>query len=143
MRTSYARNDGYGANLAGDNHHQSLTTNHDNATSALKVYYMTKNISAYILSLVALLALFVYGCCSHSDSGISVRPQGDTVITSREVIIDELGRLPTVTFPSGAKIEGLEENTMTPGIAVTLTEQKTTSRNLAYFSDYKPVYIYI
>ena len=102
---------------------------------------MKPRIIIFVISVMALAIL--YGCCSHSDSGISVRPQGDTVITSREVIIDELGRLPTVTFPSGAKIEGLEENTMTPGIAVTLTEQKTTSRNLAYFSDYKPVSIYI
>ena len=99
---------------------------------------MNKHTSALILSLVILLALFLYGC-SNSGSGISVKPQGDTVITSREVIIDELGRLPTVTFPSGAKIEGLEENTLTPGIVVTLTEQKTTYRNLAYFNDYKPV----
>ena len=101
---------------------------------------MNKHTSALIFSLVILLALFVYGCTS-SGSGISVRPQGDTVITSREVIIDELGRLPTVNFPSGAKIEGLEENTMTPGITVTMTEQKTTFRNLAYFNDYKPLYI--
>ena len=100
---------------------------------------MKKRIIIFVISLMALAIL--YGCCSHSDSGISVIPQGDTVVTSREVIIDELGRLPTVTFPSGAKIEGLEENTMTPGIAVTLTEQKTTFRNLAYFNDYKPLYI--
>ena len=105
---------------------------------------MNKHISALIFSLVGLLALFVYGCCSSSKDGFFVSPQNDTIVLSREVIIDELGRLPTVTFPSGAKIEGLEENTLTPGIVVTIVEQKTTSQNIAYFSNnsYDGIYLY-
>ena len=87
-----------------------------------------------ILVIVVSFLVLLYGCCSHSDNGISVNTLNDTVVTSREVIIDELGRLPTVTFPSGAKIEGLEENTLTPGIVVSIVEQKTTSKNTAYFN---------
>ena len=87
-----------------------------------------------ILLLVVCLIVLLYGCCSNSDNGISVNPQSDTVVTSREVIIDELGRLPTVTFPSGAKIEGLEENTLTPGIVVSIVELKTTYKNSAFFN---------
>ena len=103
---------------------------------------MNKHKSALILSMAVILALFIYGCCSHSRDAFFANPAGDTVVTSREVIIDELGRLPTVTFPSGAKIEGLEENTLTPGIVVSLIEQKTTSQNSGYFSNSNP-YIYM
>ena len=92
-----------------------------------------------IVGLIALL----YGCCSHSGDAVFVNPTGDAVITSREVIIDELGRLPTVTFPSGAKIEGLEENTLTPGIVVTIVEQKTTAQNTAFFSSSETARMYL
>ena len=78
-----------------------------------------------VVSLIALL----YGCCSSKKDNIFVNPNGDTVITSREIIIDENGRLPTVNFPSGAKIEGLEANTLTPGIVVTIVEQKMPAKN--------------
>ena len=76
----------------------------------------------------------LYGCCSKSKDGFFVNPQGDEIITSREVIIDDLGRLPTVTFPSGTKIEGLEENTLTPGIVVTIVEQQLSPKNAAFFN---------
>ena len=73
-----------------------------------------------------------------------VNPQSDEIITSREVTIDELGRLPTVTFPSGTKIEGLEENTLAPGIVVTIVEQQKLPKNADYFGYYSGdgVYIY-
>ncbi len=87
-----------------------------------------------ILVLVICLIALLYGCCSHSKSAYFVNPAGDIVVTSREVVIDELGRLPTVTFPSGASFSGPEENTLTPGIKVTLIEHKTTSKNIAYFN---------
>ena len=103
---------------------------------------MNKHTSAFILSLTVILALFVYGCCSHSKNAFFISPAGDAVVTSREVIIDELGRLPTVTFPSGAKIEGLEENTLTPGIVVILTEQSISSQNSGYFSEGTNSYFY-
>jgi uncharacterized repeat protein (TIGR02543 family) len=96
-----------------------------------------------ILVLVIGFIALLYGCCSHSSDGISIIPSGDTVLTSREVIIDELGRLPTVTFPSGAKIEGLEDNTLTPGIVVTIIEQKMTGKNTAYFNASNDTGMYI
>ena len=96
-----------------------------------------------ILVLVIGFIALLYGCCSHSSDGISIIPSGDTVLTSREVIIDELGRLPTVTFPSGAKIEGLEDNTLTPGIVVSIVEQKTTAQNTAYFGNSGNLGIYL
>ncbi len=65
---------------------------------------MTKYASTFIVLLVIILTLSFYGCCSHSGNSVFVNPQGDEVITQRTVVIDELGRLPTVTFPSGAKI---------------------------------------
>ena len=105
---------------------------------------MTKNISAYILSLVVLLALFLYGCGSH-DGSVRVNPMGDRNITSREGVIDGQGRLQTLTFSSGAKIEALEENTLTPGIKVAVTEESlaSSSVNRGYFNNYTPTYIYI
>ena len=96
---------------------------------------MNKHKSVLILSLVILLALFVYGCCSHSDSGVFVNPQGDAVISQRTVVIDEYGRLPTVSFPSGTIVSGAEENTLQPGIKVILTEQEVNSKYLGYFSE--------
>ena len=96
-----------------------------------------------LVIVVSFLVLF-YGCCSHSGDAIFVKPVGDKVLTSREVIVDELGRVPTVTFPSGTKIEGLEENTLTPGIIVTIVEQKTASQNPENFSNnsYDGMYLY-
>ena len=87
-----------------------------------------------ILVLIVGFLAILYGCCSHSDNAVFVNPQGDSIITSRESVIDEKGRLPAVTFPSGAKIEALEENTLAPGIVVTVIEQKLTSKNTAYFN---------
>ena len=101
-----------------------------------KVGYMAKHTSALILSLAIILAMFIYGCCSHSDNPVSVNQDDKSVITSREAVIDELGRMPTVTFPSGARIEALEENTLTPGIIVSLTEQKLSNKSTAYFNPY-------
>ncbi|MBQ2594704.1 MAG: hypothetical protein II567_15655, partial [Candidatus Riflebacteria bacterium] len=94
---------------------------------------MFKRFLFLIISTTIIVAL--YGCCSSSKDGFFVNPQSDEIITSREVVIDELGRLPTVTFPSGTKIEGLEENTLAPGIVVTIVEQQITSKNTAYFSN--------
>ena len=91
-----------------------------------------KKLSIFLL-VVSVIAL-LYGC-SHSGDAIFIKPAGDTVVTSREAIVDELGRLPTISFPSGARIEGLEENTLTPGVVVRVTEQKITSKNTAYFSN--------
>ena len=95
-----------------------------------------------LILLVSVIAL-LYGCCSHSKDSFYINPQGDMVITSRDAVIDELGRLPTITFPSGAKIEGLEENTLTPGIVVTVTEQKISPQSNAYFNDYSDSYFYV
>lgn len=95
---------------------------------------MNKKVSVFILATFTILAWFIYGCGSQSSNGVSINPVGDTVITSREVTIDKLGRLPTVTFPSGARIEGLEENTLTPGIVIAIVEQKTTAQNTAFLS---------
>ena len=93
------------------------------------------------LLLVAGLIAFIYGCCSHSSSGVFVNPQGDMAITQRTVVIDDLGRLPTVTFPSGASVVGEEENTLQPGIKVYLTEQEISPQNLGYFSEATNIYI--
>ena len=105
---------------------------------------MTKHTSALILSLIVILALFIYGCCSHSKDGFYVNPVKDAVMTERFAVIDDLGRLPTVTFPSGATIVGAEENTLQPGIKVYLTEQGISSQNTAYFNESDQyIYIYI
>ena len=97
-----------------------------------------------ILFLVVSLFAVLYGCCSRSHDVVFIKPNSDTVITSREITIDELGRLPTVTFPSGAKIEGLEENTLTPGIVVTIVEKKMTAQNAGSFfnSSDSDIYLY-
>ena len=105
---------------------------------------MTKHTSALILTLAVILALCVYGCCSHSNSGFYVNSMKDAVITERTAVIDDLGRLPTVTFPSGARIVGAEEQTLQPGIKVYITEQGISSRNTAYFNESgQYIYIYI
>ena len=103
---------------------------------------MTKHSSALILSLIVILAMFIYGCCSHSKDGFYVNPVKDAVMTERFVVIDDLGRLPTVSFPSGIRITGAEENTLQPVIKVYLTEQGISSQNTAYFNE-SDQYIYI
>ena len=95
-----------------------------------------------LLLIVSLIAL-LYGCCSHSDKAVYVSPQGDMAVTQRTVVIDNHGRLPRVTFPSGASVIGAEDNTLQPGIKVVLTEQEMSHQNLGYFSDSTSAYIYI
>ena len=101
---------------------------------------MKYRIIIFVISLRALAIL--YGCGSHG-SGVRVNPSGDRNITSREGVIDEQGRLQTLTFASGAKIEALEEKTLFPGIKVTVTEESltSTSGNKGYFSDYNQIFI--
>lgn len=103
---------------------------------------MKRKIIYFVIALMT-LTIF-YGCCSNSKDAFFVNPQSDEVITSREVTIDELGRLPMVIFPSGTKIEGLEENTLAPGIVVTIIEQQKLPKNAYYFGYYSGdgVYIY-
>ena len=105
---------------------------------------MTKHTSAFILSLAVILALCVYGC-SNSGGGHFINQTGDVNLTSREGVINEQGRLSaSITFPSGAKIETLEANTLTPGIKVIVTEDSiaSNSKNKAYFNDYKSSFLY-
>ena len=102
---------------------------------------MNKKLSGLILLIFGLLALFAYGC-SHSSGGFLANPMENKDIVSREAVIDGLGRLPTLTFPTGAKIEGLEENTLPSGTTVVVTEETiaSSSRHKGYFSDYTPIY---
>ena len=90
-----------------------------------------------IISLVLAVSFVVllYGCCSHSDKSVFVNSQGDTIISQRNVVIDDYGRLPLVSFSSGATVVGSEENTLRPGIKVVLTEQEITSQDFGYFTD--------
>ena len=87
------------------------------------------------------LAIF-YGCGSHSSNPLSVSAPSEIVLSSREVVIDEKGRLPSITFPNGVKIEASEENTLTPGITVIVTELERSSRNIDYFTNSYHSYIY-
>ena len=97
---------------------------------------MNKHISSLIFSLVVMLALFVYGCCSSSKDNVFVNPRSDAVVTSRNTKTTASGTLPIVSFPSGAIFVGSEENTLKPETEVIIIEQETTSQNLAYFTDY-------
>ena len=97
---------------------------------------MKSRIFIFVISLMA-LAIF-YGC-SNSGGGHFINQTGDVDLTSREGVISEQGRLSaSITFPSGAKIETLEANTLTPGIKVIATEEstKSNSKNKAYFNNY-------
>ncbi|MBQ3644720.1 MAG: hypothetical protein II961_09000 [Candidatus Riflebacteria bacterium] len=91
----------------------------------------------YSLPIFIVIVLFIYGCCSSSGGGgVSAGFQGDSSeIQSRTVRIDSEGRLPTISFPSGATIEASEKNTLQPGIYVTVTEQKISSSNESFFKD--------
>ena len=101
---------------------------------------MKPKIIIFVISLMALAIL--YGCGSNGG-GVKVTPSGDRDITSREGVIDGQGRLPALNFQSGAKIEALEESTLTPGIKVTVTEESLASgsSNRGYFSNNTPIYI--
>ena len=103
---------------------------------------MFKRFLFLIISATIIVAL--YGCCSRSKDIVFIYPRSDEVITSREVIVDEFGRIPTVTFPSGTKIEGLEKNSLTPGIVVTIVERKISAKNTSLLNKnlYGDVYIY-
>ncbi|MBQ2593920.1 MAG: hypothetical protein II567_11660, partial [Candidatus Riflebacteria bacterium] len=96
---------------------------------------MIKHTTALIFSLVILLTLFVYGCCSSSKDNIFVNPKSDMVVTSRNTKTTASGTLPIVTFPSGAIFVCEEENTLKPDTEVIIVEQETTSQNLAYFKN--------
>ena len=79
---------------------------------------------------------------SNSENGGSDTPQDDTITNIREVLIDEKGRLPKVTFPSEAFFVGVEENSLCPGIKVTITEQKQNIQNTSYFDNSELLYTY-
>ena len=99
--------------------------------------------SRIIILIISLIALAIfYGCGSHSSNPISVSGPSEIVVSSREVEIDKQGRLPSVTFPSGVKFEASEENTLTPGIKVIITELEKTSRDIDYFTNAARSYIY-
>ena len=104
---------------------------------------MTKHTSALILSLTVIVVLFLYGC-SHSGGGHLINSMGDVSLNSREEIINEQGKMAAIIFPSGAKIETLENNTLTPGVKVVVTEDylASGSANKGYFSDYSPMILY-
>ena len=104
---------------------------------------MTKHKFAYVFLMVAILALFVYGCGSDSGNSVFVKPKGDISISQRNAVVDDHGRLPTVTFPSGVTIVCSEENTIQPGTKLNLTEQKTTPQNLGYFSEIANSQVYM
>ena len=98
-----------------------------------------------ILFCSIILALFVYGCCSKGGGGsaVFVNTAGGSEITYREIFIDEKGRLPTVSFPSGAKIKAEEEMTLQPGIKVILAEQKLLPDDSNSFTESSNSSIYI
>ena len=99
--------------------------------------------SRIIILVISLIALAIfYGCGSHSSPPVSVSVPSEIVLSSREVVIDEKGRLPAVTFPNGVKIEASEENTLTPGITVVVTELEKSSRNIDYFTSSYHSHIY-
>ena len=73
-----------------------------------------------IIFVISLMALAIFYGCSNSGGGHFINQTGDVDLTSREGVINEQGRLSaSITFPSGAKIETLEANTLTPGISTT------------------------
>lgn len=92
-----------------------------------------KKLTIFVLA-VGFLAL-LYGCCSSAKDNIFVNPKSDVVATSRKVITNASGTLPTITFPSGAIFVGSEEGTLKPDTEVVIIEQETTFQNLAYFTD--------
>ena len=101
-----------------------------------------KKVLSFILFISIFFALFLYGCCSSSnDAFVIVSHDSETVY--REVVIDEKGRMPRVSFPTGTIIEAPEEMTLQPGIKVTLSEQKFTTGNSSVFSDSSKAVIYI
>ena len=99
-----------------------------------------------IIFVISLMALAIFYGCSHSGGSHIINQRDDVNLTSREEVINEQGRLSAaIIFPSGAKIETLENNSLTPGIKVIATEETLASgsANKGYFSDYTPIYIYI
>ncbi|MBQ2593597.1 MAG: InlB B-repeat-containing protein [Candidatus Riflebacteria bacterium] len=97
-----------------------------------------------ILVMVISFIAILYGC--HSSGGHLASQFENKTITSREAVINDQGKLSAmITFPSGTKIEVLEENTLTPGIKVVATEEIQTSstKYSGYFSDYSPESCYI
>ena len=88
-----------------------------------------------ILVLVVSFIALLYGCCSSAKDNIFVNPKSDVAITSRKVITNASGTIPTITFPSGAIFVGSEEGTLKPDTEVVIIEQETTSQNMAYFTD--------
>ena len=104
---------------------------------------LSENSIKHIILIISLIALAIfYGCGSHSSNPVSVSAPSEIVLSSREVVIDEKGRLPTITFPNGVKIEASEENTLTPGITVIVTELEKATRDIDYFTNSYHSYIY-
>ena len=88
-----------------------------------------------ILVLVVSFIALLYGCGSSSSNSVFVKPNGDISISQRNVVVDDNGKFSTVTFPSGVSLVCSEENTIKPGMKLTLTEQRTTPQNISYFSE--------
>ena len=97
---------------------------------------MNKNTTFFILILSVMLAMLVYGC-SHSGGSVFVNNNEDYVITSKEAKFNEQGRIPTMVFSSGIKIEASEEKTLNSGVVVSVIEKKITSnKSSSYFDNY-------
>ena len=94
-----------------------------------------------ILFFSIFIVIFLYGCCtSKNDVFVSLSQESEPVY--REVVIDEKGRMPRVSFPTGTIMEAPEEMTLQPGIKVVLSEQKFLIGNSSVFSDSSNAVIY-
>ena len=106
----------------------------------MKKYFM-------IIVTVILVAVFIYGCCNKKGSdglnSATYIPSANLEVLQREVVVDDDGRMPSVTFPSGTKIETSNDGTMRSGVVVTVIEEKrpnTGDERIGLPSDY--IYVY-
>ncbi len=99
------------------------------------------------ITIIILIMIFIYGCCNRKGSDgmndLGNIPSANLEVFYREAVVNEDGRMPTITFPSGAKIETNNDATMRSGVVVTVLEEKrinTGDEKIGLPSDY--IYVY-
>ena len=100
-----------------------------------------------IITVIILIMIFIYGCCNRKGSdglnSLGYVPSSTMEILCREAVVNDDGRMPPITFPSGAKIETDNDATMRSGVVVTVMEEKHTNtgeEKIGLPSDY--IYVY-
>ena len=96
-----------------------------------------------IVLLIAILISFIFWGCRSGSHQPYMANVNSVEITPKEATVNSKGKFPKITFPSsGVTFELKEENSVQPGVIVTVIEEKTYESSYRLFDSPSDSYIY-